>query len=97
MSNLETTLSSIDYKVRRLIQENGTLKNDIRQLTEDNEDLKEQLKNKILEINNLYKQIDIIKLRNTLADSSNATEMKLKINQLIRNIDRSLSLLDKRD
>ncbi len=97
MSDLETTLSSIDYKVRRLIQENGALKDSIRQLTEDNEELREQIKNKTLEINKLYKQIDIIKLRNTLADSSDATEMKLKINQLIRNIDRSLALLDKRD
>ncbi len=95
--DFETTLSSIDYKVRCLIHENNALKADLQKQTEANEDLREQLKNKTTEINNLNKQIDIIKLRNTLASGSDATELKLKINQLIRNIDRSIALLDKQD
>jgi predicted nuclease with TOPRIM domain len=97
MLDFETTLAGIDYKLRRILEENTNLKGQVQKLTEENEELKEKLKSQEIEKNNLYKQIDVIKLRNTLTVKGDSTEIKLKINQLIRNIDRSLELLNRRN
>ena len=84
MFDFETALSGIDYKVRRLIDQNNELKAEIARLTEANEALRETIKNQ---------ETNILKLRNTLVQKGDSAEIKLKINQLIRNIDKSLSLL----
>ena len=95
MFDFETTLSGIDYKVRRLIDENQRLKATVTELTEKNEELTEKNKQQQETEINLKEQIKILKLRNTLVQKGDSAEIKLKINQMIRNIDKSLSLLTK--
>ncbi len=93
MFDFETALSGIDYKVRRLIDQNNELKAEIARLTEANEALRETIKNQEETINQKNQETNILKLRNTLVQKGDSAEIKLKINQLIRNIDKSLSLL----
>ena len=95
MSNYETTLEAIECKISMLIQDNermhrevSNLKEQIAMLTEANED-------KDILINNLKEESKILKIRNTLNEKGDSTEIKLKINQLIRTIDKSLVLLNK--
>lgn len=97
MFDFETRLSSIEYKVRKLIDENNRLKSSLLNLTEANEELTEINKEQQEKINKLIEETQIIKLRNTLVQKGDSAEIKLKINQLIRNIDKSLSLLTKVD
>ncbi|MBO7488794.1 MAG: hypothetical protein J6T88_00785 [Bacteroidales bacterium] len=97
MFDFETTLSGIEYKVRQLIEDNNRLKAKVLELTEANEDLNEQIKNKEIKIKELIEETQILKLRNTLVQKGDSAEIKLKINQLIRNIDKSLMLLTKID
>ena len=93
MFDFETTLSGIEYKVRQLIEDNNRLKDKVLELTEANEELNEYIKNKDNKIKELIEETQILKLRNTLVQKGDSAEIKLKINQLIRNIDKSLSLL----
>ena len=97
MFDFETTLSGIEYKVRQLIEENNRLKDKVLELTEANEELNEYIKNKDNKIKELIEETQILKLRNTLVQKGDSAEIKLKINQLIRNIDKSLMLLTKVD
>ena len=97
MFDFETTLSGIEYKVRQLIEDNNRLKDKVLELTEANEELNEYIKNKDNKINELIEETQILKLRNTLVQKGDSAEIKLKINQLIRNIDKSLMLLTKVD
>ena len=97
MFDFETALSGIDYKVRRLIDQNNELKAEIARLTEANEALRETIKNQEETINQKNQETNILKLRNTLVQKGDSAEIKLKINQLIRNIDKSLSLLTQID
>lgn len=97
MFDFETALSGIDYKVRKLIDENNGLKAEIARLTEANEELRETIKHHQQTINQQKEETNIIKLRNTLVQKGDSAEIKLKINQLIRNIDKSLSLLTQID
>ena len=93
MFDFETTLSGIEYKIRKLVDENNGLKAEIARLTESNEELIENIKKLEETINKQKEETNILKLRNTLVQKGDSAEIKLKINQLIRNIDKSLSLL----
>lgn len=97
MFDFETTLNGIEYKVRQLIEDNNRLKDKVLELTEANEELNEYIKNKDNKIKELIEETQILKLRNTLVQKGDSAEIKLKINQLIRNIDKSLMLLTKVD
>ena len=97
MFDFETTLSGIEYKVRQLIEENNRLKADVVKLTEQKEEQTETIKKQEDKINKLIEETQILKLRNTLVQKGDSAEIKLKINQLIRNIDKSLTLLTKVD
>ena len=97
MFDFETTLSGIEYKIRQLIDTNNQLEAQLLKRTEQCEELEETIIKQKEEINNLNKENQILKLRNTLVQKGDSTEIKLKINQLIRNIDRSLQQLTKID
>lgn len=97
MFDFETTLSGIEYKVRQLIEQNNRLEEDIAKLTESKEEQTETIKKQQETIEELKQEIEILKLRNTLVQKGDSAEIKLKINQLIRNIDKSLTLLTKMD
>ncbi len=97
MFDFETSLLGIDYKVRKIIEQNNALKAEVARLNEANEELRETIKNQELTINQQKEETNILKLRNTLVQKGDSAEIKLKINQLIRNIDKSLSLLTQID
>ena len=97
MFDFETTLSGIEYKIRKLVDENNGLRAEIARLTESNEELRETIKNQEETIKKQKEETNILKLRNTLVQKGDSAEIKLKINQLIRNIDKSLSLLTQID
>ena len=97
MFDFETTLSGIEYKVRQLIEQNNSLKTSVAQLETEREELSETIKKKDEKIEELKQGTEILKLRNTLVQKGDSAEIKLKINQMIRNIDKSLALLTKLD
>lgn len=95
MQDYATTLTGIEYKVKQLIEENMQLKEQVWNMTAQKENLTEEVEQQKNEINKLKQQLDITKLRNALTQKGDSTEIKLKINQLIRSIDKSLELLNK--
>lgn len=94
MFDFETSLSGIEYKIRQLIEQNDKLKGQVMQLKEQNEEQAEIIKQQEKNISQLKEETQILKIRNTLVDKGDSAEIKLKINQMIRNIDKSLSLLN---
>ena len=95
MLDFETTVAEIEGKVRKLIEENDCLRAGEADLTKQCRKLQEQVNNQNTIINNLKEQINILKLGNTLTQKGDSVEIKLKINQLIRSIDKSLALINK--
>lgn len=95
MMDFETTVAEIEGKVRRMIEENGRLRAAEADSAEQCRKLQEQVKSQDIIINNLREQINILKLGNTLTQKGDSVEIKLKINQLIRSIDKSLALINK--
>lgn len=97
MYDLETTVAEIECKIRRLIEENNRLRAVEAELTAQCQQLQEQIDNDNIVINNLKEQQTILKLGNALTQKDDSAEIKLKINQLIRNIDKALLLINKEE
>ena len=95
MFDFETTVAEIEWKVRKLLEENGRLRTEVEESAERCRVLQEQVNNQNITINNLKEQNNILKLGNTLAQKGDTVEIKLRINQLIRSIDKSLALINK--
>ena len=95
MFDFETTVAEIEWKVRKLLEENGRLRTEVEESAERFRVLQEQVNNQNITINNLKEQNNILKLGNTLAQKGDTVEIKLRINQLIRSIDKSLALINK--
>lgn len=78
-----------------MVRENARLRGKIGDLDRKREEMQKAIKDKDILINNLTEQNKILKLGNALTQKGDSTEIKLKINQLIRDIDKSLSLMTK--
>ena len=93
MFDFETSVTGIEFKVRQLADEVMRL----RRLNEEGEqrrrELEEALKYKETEINKLKEENKFIKLGNRLTEGNDSAELKLKINQMIRTIDKSLVIM----
>ena len=95
MSEVEDLLERVERRAEALVRENATLRGKIGDLDRKGEEMQKAIKDKDILINNLTEQNKILKLGNALTQKGDSTEIKLKINQLIRDIDKSLSLMTK--
>ncbi len=95
MFDFEATVVEIERKVRKLVGENQRLRVEAEKASEQCRQLQEQVDKQNIVINNLKEENNILKLGNTLTQKGDSVEIKLKINQLIRSIDKSLALINK--
>ena len=95
MFDFETIVVEIERKVRKLAGENQRLRLEVEKANDRCKQLQEQLDNQNIVINNLKEQNNKLKLGNTLTQKGDSVEIRLKINQLIRSIDKSLALINK--
>ena len=95
MFDFEAIVVEIEMKVRKLIGENRRLRVEAEEANERCLQLQEQVDKQNIVINNLKEQNNNLKLGNTLTQKGDSVEIRLKINQLIRSIDKSLALINK--
>ena len=95
MFDFEAIVVEIEMKVRKLIGENRRLRVEAEEANERCRQLQEQVDKQNIVINNLKEQNNNLKLGNTLTQNGDSVEIRLKINQLIRSIDKSLALINK--
>ena len=95
MFDFEAIIVEIEMKVRKLIGENRRLRVEAEEANERCRQLQEQVDKQNIVINNLKEQNNNLKLGNTLTQKGDSVEIRLKINQLIRSIDKSLALINK--
>lgn len=89
-------LNSIKEKVHTLMSNNSSLREKNIQLEAKVFELKNTLNQQKAEIENFNEKVKMLKMAKSLGgDSEKNTEMKLKINELVREIDKCISLLNK--
>lgn len=89
-------LKLLNRRIDELINNYNNLKTEYENLKTGNEKLKAALQERETEMKELEKKYDRVKLTGAiLGDGENAIEAKRKINELVREIDRCIALLNR--
>jgi len=94
MDDVTTLVSGIDFKVRKLIAQQKKLRNENEHLTNDLNQLKRTNEEQKQVINGLEEKIRILKLARMAGEKENNSDVRAKINELVREIDRCIGLLN---
>lgn len=95
MESASTLIAGIDYKIRKLIGQIEKLENENKSLNNKIEELNKNIKDLELSIDEQHDKIKVLKLAKSLNKEESKTEVKLKINELLREIDNCVRLLNK--
>jgi chromosome segregation ATPase len=94
MSNLSEIVDSLENSVGKLLQEHENLKNKKSKLEEEITVLMSQQDQYSKEIENWREECNVLKLVNSMLGSNeHKRETKLKINELVREIDKCITQL----
>jgi hypothetical protein len=93
--NINTIVGEIDFKVRKLVLDHEKIALENKNLNTEINELKNKIENQKIEIAGLVEKIKLVKLSKTIENKRDLTETKLKINELVREIDTCISLLNK--
>lgn len=93
MANEQTLISGIEHKVRKLIDEFTSLRNENSELHQHIDALQNQIKALSIEIEEKRNELFKISLANTLEIKHGVEESKTKIDDLITEIDQCIEVL----
>ncbi len=94
MKDVATLVSGIDYKIRKLIEHHDLLRSENKKISNEVRDLKLVNQEQKQKIRQLEETVKILKLAKTLENKEGNVEAKLKINELVREIDKCIGLLN---
>jgi hypothetical protein len=87
-------LQSIEGKVRQLLNRHADMQQKLSNAQEEIKLLESLLEEKEQQIKNFQNQENIVKIVDTIAgNTANSTELKLKLNEYIREIDKCIAYL----
>jgi hypothetical protein len=96
MTENETIVNSLEEKVQKFIVLHEQLKKEKNKILAENEDLLRAIKNKDVEIKELQTKHEQLKLAKLLlTKSDDVHDAKLKVNRMVREIDKCIALLNK--
>jgi hypothetical protein len=91
--NLSLILASLHSKVEKLIYINKRSAEELKKVKEENEEIKEELKQSKKKVDELIEKSKVLALAKSLSgDEQGKNELKLKINELVREIDKCIAL-----
>jgi len=91
MNNLFQIVNSLEKKLSKLLQKHDSLKQENVRLLQQNKDLEKQLVQQQQLVNDLETKYESLKVANTIVGSKEDKHItKLKINTLIREIDKCI-------
>ncbi|MEI7489945.1 MAG: hypothetical protein WCK92_00995 [Bacteroidota bacterium] len=94
MDDVTTLVSGIDFKVRKLVAQQKKLRNENASLTSDLNQLKKTNEEQKQVIKGLEEKIRILRIAKTSEGKENNSDLKATINELVREIDKCIGLLN---
>ena len=94
MKDVSTLVSGIEYKLGKLLETKHRLQAEIRTLKEIIEELNSDNQKQKETITQLEEKIKIQRLAKTIESKEGNVEAKMKINELVREIDKCIGLLN---
>jgi peptidoglycan hydrolase CwlO-like protein len=87
-------IQGVEYKIRKLLSRYEKLKESNETIQSDFQSLKQEIEEKNKLIDELKQEIQKIKLAKSLESNEGPNEAKIKINELVREIDNCIGLLN---
>lgn len=94
MGDLNTLLLGIEYKLKKLLERYERNEKINHRLLSENEDLKRNILDKNQTIDKLKDELLKVKLAKSIESDDGSSDAKLKINELVREIDKCIGLLN---
>ncbi len=94
MKDLITLVSGIEYKTRKLIDRQSIISLENIELKNENKELLKQVDELKLKVKQLEYKSNIIKITKALDGRIGTTNAKLKLNELLREVDKCIGLLN---
>jgi len=94
MGDVATLVSGIDFKIRRLIERHGLLLAENERYSKEIQELKQINENQKQNLKQLEEKINVLKLAKALENKEGNVEAKIKINELVREIEKCIGLLN---
>ena len=95
MENDAKMIASIEFKVKRLIEKHNEIKENLRQYQNEIQKLKAINDQHQKTINELKDKIKLLKIARSTETKEGAVDAKLKINEMVREIDKCIGLLNR--
>ncbi len=96
MSDIKSVSVSLESKVEKLVDLHHRTKKEMSNLTTQNTHLNQTIEQQKQAIKDLEEKSKVLRLSKSLSTTNeNTHELKLKINELIREVDKCISLLNK--
>jgi chromosome segregation ATPase len=97
MGDLGHTLTSLQSKIEKLVHLHKKGREDMAKVQEEKEELNRVIREKNAHITELEERIKVLKLAKTLTNTedNSTTDIKYRINELVREIDKSIALLNR--
>jgi len=95
MSDLKSVVASLEGKIEKLLDLHHRTKKELFALQNQNTNLNQTISQQKQSIKELEDKSKVLKLSKSISTNENTTELKLKINELIREVDKCIALLNK--
>ena len=95
MENAIKMIFSIDLKMKRLIGQHRETKEKLKQYQNEIQELKNINEQQQKGINELKEKIKLLKIAKSTEKQEGAVDAKLKINEMVREIDKCIGLLNR--
>ena len=96
MSELKSIVASLESKIEKLVDLHHRTKKELSALQTQHNNLTQTVSQQKQTIKEIEDKSKVLKLSKSLSSSNeNTTELKLKINELIREVDKCIALLNK--
>ena len=95
MENVAKMITSIEFKVKRLIEKHNEIKENLQQYQNEIQELKTINDQHQKTIDELKNKIKLLKIAKSTETKEGAVDAKLKINEMVREIDKCIGLLNR--
>lgn len=95
MERVEQMISILQAKISQLVEENRQLKHRVLELTKQSSDCQNLLEEKEEALRKLESKSQLITAARQIEDKTDSDKVKVKIDELVREIDRCINLLNR--
>jgi hypothetical protein len=94
MKDVATLVSGLEYKLGKLIEQHHIQRAENKRCISEIQELKQVISEQKQHIRQIEDKVKILKIAKTLETKEGNVEAKLKINELVREIDKCIGLLN---